>query len=60
MSPDEQILILERALRACWDEYHEVMPEGLYEEVKAVLRIRVFEAKLGDQIDGTMRGGTPQ
>jgi hypothetical protein len=35
------------ALQACWDEYHELMPDALYEQVKAALAIRVFTAELG-------------
>lgn len=34
------------ALRACWDEYHELMPDDLHEQVKTALGIREFEARL--------------
>jgi hypothetical protein len=36
------------ALQACWDEYHELMPDDLYEQVKQVLDIRVFEGRISD------------
>lgn len=35
---------LEAALRACWDEYHELMPDALHEQVKKALGIREFTA----------------
>ena len=33
------------ALQACWDEYNELMPDALYEQVKTALGIRVFTAR---------------
>lgn len=58
------------ALQACWDEYHELMPDALYEQVKAALAVRVFtatpipqtlwerlrDAKRGALIDGQADG----
>lgn len=31
-------------LAACWDEFHEIMPDGLYDEAKRALGIREFMA----------------
>lgn len=42
------------ALQACWDEYHELMPDALYEQVKKALGIKVFTARVdgADNADG--------
>lgn len=37
---------LAKALAEVWDEYHELMPDGMYERVKAALGIREFEGKV--------------
>ena len=43
---------LRAALRGCWDEYHELMPDGLFEQVKTALGIRIWEARPTAHNDG--------
>ena len=52
---------LESALRGCWEEYHELMPDALYQQVKTALGLRIFEARLpkGREEDAASRRGGP-
>lgn len=47
----------EAALRACWDEYEELMPDALYDQVREVLGIRVFRAAIAADTPPGDRGG---
>jgi hypothetical protein len=47
---------LEAALQACWDEYHELMPDTLRGQVKRALGIREFTATPMQHNDGSPHG----